>query len=231
MRWDVVATAFPALLSAVPMTLQLAFIAVAAGFFLAVLLAVARLSGIRGLSGLAYAYVYVIRGTPLLLQIFFIYYGAGQFDAVRASPFWPILREAYWCALLALSLNTAAYGSEIIRGGLMSVPKGQIEAARAFGLSGMRLFRLIVFPQALRVMLPAYGNELILLLKATSLASTITIIDVTGMARTLASQTYAPVEVFVCAGVIYLALTTLSTLAVQSVEGRLRRRGGLALQG
>ncbi|EIM76982.1 octopine ABC transporter [Nitratireductor aquibiodomus RA22] len=231
MRWDVYAKAIPELISAVPVTLHLAVVALLAGFCLAVLIAAARLSGMRLLSGVAYGYVYVIRGTPLLVQIFFLYYGVGQFEAVRLSPFWPVLREAYWCALIALSLNTAAYGSEIIRGGLLAVPAGQIEAAKAFGLSSMKRFRLVVFPQAVRVMLPAYGNELILLIKATSLASTITIIELTGQARTLASETYAPVEVFISAGAIYLALNGLSTLSLQAIEARLKRRGGLAMQG
>lgn len=231
MRWDVFATAFPALLGALPLTIELATTALAIGFVLAVLIAAARLSGNRPLAGLAYAYVYVIRGTPLLLQVFFVYYGLGQLDLVRNSFLWPAFREAHFCALLALTLSTAAYGSEIVRGGFLSVPRGQVEAGRAFGLTGARLLALIVFPQALRVMLPAYGNELILLLKATSLASTITIIEVTGMARILASQTYAPVEVFICAGAIYLALNIVMTAAVQMMEAALRRKGGLALEG
>nr|WP_298100147.1 ABC transporter permease [uncultured Shinella sp.] len=231
MRWDVIVDCFPELLSVVPVTLQLAVSSVGAGIALAILIAVARLSQVPVLERLARGYVYVIRGTPLLVQVFFIYYGVGQLDIVRSSVFWPFFREAYSCAFLALSLNTAAYGSEIVRGGLLSVPHGQIEAARAFGLSGFQSFRMIIFPQALRIMLPAYGNELILIIKGTSLASTITIIELTGMARILASRTYAPIEVFISAGIIYLALNIAMTLVVQFMEARLKRGGGFAMEG
>lgn len=231
MRWDVLFGSFPALLSALPLTLELALTSIALGFMLAVLLATARLSGVRVLSALAYGFVYIIRGTPLLAQVFFVYYGLGQLDAMRSSILWPIFREAYACALIALSLNTAAYGSEIIRGGLLAVPRGQIEAAKAFGLTSTQRFRLVVFPQALRTMLPAYGNELILILKGTSLASTITIIELTGQARILASETYAPIEVFAAAGAVYLALNMVLSFGVKLLEGRIKRSGGLAMEG
>ncbi|MBN9217304.1 MAG: ABC transporter permease subunit [Mesorhizobium sp.] len=231
MRWDVFFGSFPTLLSALPVTLELAVISITLGFLLAVLLAAARLSGLRALAALAYAYVYVIRGTPLLAQVFFVYYGLGQLDAMRNSILWPVFREAYACALIALSLNTAAYGSEIIRGGLLSVPRGQIEAAKAFGLSPTQRFRHVVFPQALRAMLPAYGNELILMLKGTSLASTITIIELTGQARILASETYAPIEVFLAAGAIYLGLNVVLSFGVRLLEGRVQRSGGFAMEG
>src|SRR6185312_10838812 len=108
----------------------------------------------------------VLRGTPLLLQIFLIYYGLGQFAAVRASVLWPFLREPYWCAILALSLNTAAYSSEILRGGLLAVPHGAVEAARVSGMSGALLYRRIILPLAIRQALPAYGNELVVMVKS-----------------------------------------------------------------
>lgn len=209
------------LLGGVPLLLQLAGISVSAGAGLAVGLAVMRLSRSRALAELARAYVFVFRGTPLLVQVFLIYYGLGQFEAVRESWAWLFLRQPYWCALLALTLNTAAYGSEIVRGGIQGVPFGQVEAGRACGMSGGLLFRRIVFPIALRQALPAYGNEIILMIKATSLASIITLMEVTGLAHRLISETFRAVEVFLCAGAIYLALNFLVTRAVAFLERRL----------
>jgi octopine/nopaline transport system permease protein len=170
------------LLSGVPLSLNLALFSILAGAVLAVLLALMRLSGNPALDLPAQAYVFVFRGTPLLVQIFLIYYGLGQFPAMRQSFLWPFLREPYWCALLALTLNTAAYSSEIIRGGILSVPFGQVEAARACGMSRWLMFRRIIVPQGLRVALPAYGNEIILMTRSTALASVITLMEVTGIA-------------------------------------------------
>lgn len=202
----------------VPLTLQLAFIAVAAGLVLALLLAAMRLSGILPLDLIARAYVFVFRGTPLLVQMFLIYYGLPQFRELRFTWLWPFLREPYWCAILALTLNTAAYASEIVRGGLQSVPFGQIDAARAGGLSGLRLFRRIVAPIALRQALPGYTNEIILMIKATSLASIITLMEVTGLAHKLISESFRAVEVFVIAGSIYLLINFILTRAALALE-------------
>src|SRR5690348_8694815 len=188
----------------VPLLLQLAGISIAAGAVFAMLLALMRVSNVKPLDLAARGYVFVFRGTPLLVQLFLIYYGLGQFPSVRATFLWPFLREPYWCAILALTLNTAAYGSEIIRGGLLSVPAGQVEAARACGMSGLLLFRRVVLPIAVRQALPAYGNELVLMVKATSLASIITLMEVTGIAHKIISETYRGIEVFICAGATYL---------------------------
>jgi octopine/nopaline transport system permease protein len=206
------------LVEGVPLLLQLVTVSVAAGIVLAVLLGLARLSGSAILGGAAAAYVFVFRGTPLLVQIFLIYYGLGQFEAVRRSALWVLLREPWWCAVLALTLNTAAYGSEIIRGGLRSVPWGHLEAARACGMSGWLLFRRITMPVALRQALPAYGNELILMVKATSLASVITLMEVTGIAHRIISETYRAIEVFVVAGAIYLLMNFAVTRLVLALE-------------
>ena len=166
--------------------------------------------------------MFVFRGTPLLVQLFLIYFGLGQFrPALQEFGLWTVLREPYWCALAALALNTAAYSSEILRGGLLAVPPAQVEAARACGMSGLRLFRRIVGPIALRQALPAYGNEVVLMVKATSLASTVTLMEVTGIAHQLIAQTYRAVEVFVCAGAIYLALNAAVTYAIRALEHRL----------
>ncbi len=212
---------FPELLPGLWMTLQLVALSLSFGFVCAVGLALMRLSSNPLLNGFAWTYVFVFRGTPLLVQIFLIYYGLGQFEAVRDSFAWVILREAYWCAIIALTLNTAAYTSEIIRGGIQAVPRGHIEAARACGMSPLMTFRRITLPLAFRQALPAYGNEIILMVKASSLASTITIMEVTGLARAIVSRTFAPFEVFAAAGIIYLAINFLATRGVQWAEWKL----------
>ncbi|EWY42393.1 ABC transporter permease [Skermanella stibiiresistens SB22] len=214
--WDAV----PKLLAGVPVTLQLVGLALLFGFALAAGVAWMRLSASKLLSRIAAGYVFVFRGTPLLVQIFLIYYGLGQFQAVRASIFWDILREPYWCGVIALTLNTAAYTSEMIRGGVQSVPHGQIEAARACGFSRLMVFRRIVAPIAVRQALPAYGNEIILMVKASSLASTITLLEITGIARRIISQSFAVFEVFIVAGAIYLLINFLITRLIRYAEWR-----------
>ena len=209
------------LLPGVPLTLQLAFTSVLLGLILAVPLALARLSRLRPLAWVARAYVFVFRSTPLLVQIFLIYYGLGQFPELRHSALWPILREPYWCAIIALTMNTSAYGSEIIRGGVQSVPMGQIEAARACGMSELLLLRRIILPLAVRQALPAYGNEIILMVKATALASVITLMEVTGLAAKLISESYRAIEVFIVAGAIYLAINYVITRMIHMLEHRL----------
>ena len=207
------------LLTGVPLTLQLAGSAVAIGAVFALLLAAMRLSGVPALDWVARAYVFVFRGTPLLVQIFLIYYGLGQFrPSLQALGLWSFFREPYWCALAALTLNTAAYSSEIIRGGLLSVPFGQVEAGRACGMSRGLLLRRIVAPIALRQALPGYGNEVILMVKATSLASIVTMMEVTGLAHRLISQTFRAVEIFLVAGFVYLALNFLVTRIIAALE-------------
>jgi octopine/nopaline transport system permease protein len=215
------AEALGKLLAGVPLTLQLALLATALGAVLALALAAMRISGIAALDAAARLYVFAFRGSPLLVQIFLIYYGLGQLRAVRLSVLWPFLRQPYWCAVLALTLNTAAYASEIIRGGLLSVPRGEVEAARACGMSWSLAFRRIVLPLAIRQALPAYGNELVLVVKATSLASIITLMEITGIAAKLISETYRVIEVFVVAGAIYLAINFALTRMLMAIEYRL----------
>lgn len=212
---------FVTLLGGVPMLLQLTAISVSVGAVLAVLLALMRLSGNPLLDYPARGYVFVFRGTPLLVQIFLIYYGLGQFPEIRQSIAWPFLRQPYWCGILALTLNTAAYAAEIIRGGILSVPFGQIEAARACGMSRFLIFRRIILPQGLRTALPAYGNEIILMTRATALTSVITLMEVTGIASKLVSETFRAIEVFVCAGAIYLIINFLISRAIALAERRL----------
>lgn len=221
MDWELMWDSVPTLLGGVPLTLQLVAVALLLGLGMAALAAWARLSGNAVAAGAAWAYVFAFRGTPLLVQIFLIYYGLGQFEAVRASPFWVLLREPYWCAILALMLNTGAYQSEIIRGAILSVPQGQVEAARACGMSRFLLFRRIVVPVAIRQALPAYGNEIILMVKASSLASTITLLEITGVARRIISQTYAVFEIFIVAGAIYLLINFAAARLIRWAEWRM----------
>lgn len=216
------------LLAGVPLLLQLTFISVSVGALLGVMLALMMRSGLAPLIWVSRGYVFVFRGTPLLVQLFCIYYGLAQFSVICGSFLWPFLREPFWCTILALTLNTAAYGAEIVRGGLQAVPHGQIEAARAAGMSGPLLFRRIIFPIALRQALPVYGNEVILMVKATSLASIVTLMEVTGIAYALASETYRHVEILACAGLIYLAINFLLTRGVALLEYRLSAHMRLA---
>ena len=206
------------LVAGIPLTLELAALSVVAGACLGLLIALLRLSGRQPLVGFAWLYVQLVRSTPLLVLMFLIYYGLSQFAAIRTGPFWPILREPYWCALIALSFNSAAYAAEIIRGGLLSVGRNERDAALACGMSRMLLFRRIVLPMAIRQALPAYGNELIAMVKATSLASLVTLMEVTGIAASIASESYRPIGVFVAAGAIYLAITFLLTRGVMALE-------------
>ena len=203
------------------MTIVLVTLSLAMGFVLAIITALIRRSRLTWLSGLVRLYVFVIRGTPLLVQIFLIYYGLGQILWIRESFLWPALRDPFWCAIIALTINTTAYGSEIIRGGLEAVSWGEIEAAKSMGMSGFLLFKRIVFPIAIRQALPAYGNEVILMVKATSLASTITIMEMTGIANVIMAENYRPLEVFIVAGSFYLLINFIMTRIIQVIEWRL----------
>lgn len=219
---DLVQLSLPRLMSGLWVTMTLTGLSVAIGFNLGLGLALMRMSHSRWLAGFAKGYSILFRGTPLLVQIFLIYYGFGQFKFIQGSPtLWWLFSEGSRCAVLALALNTAAYTSEILRGGLMSVPAGVVEAAKACGMSQFLAFRRIIFPLAIRQALPAYGNELVLVVKGTSLASTITVLELTGHAKRLMSQTYAIFEVFAIAGAVYLALNLTLTLLVRLLERRL----------
>lgn len=223
MNVDVILANLPKLLQGAVLTLELVALSLVVGGLLALPLALMRVSERWWLRWPAYAYVFVFRGTPLLVQIFLVYYGLGQFEAVRASVLWPILREPYWCAIIAFALNTGAYTAEILRGAIQAVPVGEVEAAKAFGMSRALSLRRIILPRAFRIALPAYGNEVILMLKGSALASTITLLDLTGMARTIIARTYMPVEIFLAAGLVYLAITFVFVQLFRLLERRLGR--------
>ncbi|MBB3386232.1 MULTISPECIES: ABC transporter permease subunit [unclassified Rhizobium] len=202
------------------LTLALTFASLASGFVISIPLAFLRASSNPCASVPVLAYTYAFRGTPLLVQLFLMYYGVAQLPFVRQSFLWPVMREPFWCAFIAFTLNSTAHTTEVLRGGIQTVPRGQLEAARSLGLSGFHTARLIVFPLTIRIALPAYVNEVIGMLKASSLASTITLLEITGLARQLVSETFAPYEVFVVAGGLYLLLTLIITQAFQILELR-----------
>jgi len=160
MNFELMIETFPKLLSGLNLTIQLVTISLFIGFCLAIGLALLRLSNNTFLSFFAKTYVFYFRGTPLLVQIFLIYYGIAQFEIIRETFVWSFFKEAYWCGILALTLNTCAYSSEIIRGGIQSVPFGQIESAKSVGMSRFLLYRRIILPIAFRQALPAYGMKL-----------------------------------------------------------------------
>lgn len=206
--------------SGVLVTFKLLFIALALGLALAIPLALLRVSRAPWLNGPAWLYTYVIRGTPMLVQLFLIYYGLAQFEAVRESVLWPYFSSATFCACLAFAINTSAYSAEILAGSLKATPYGEIEAARAVGMSRFTLYRRILLPSALRRALPQYSNEVIMMLHTTSLASIVTLIDITGAARTVSSRYYMPFEAFITAGLFYLCLTFILVRLFKLAEGR-----------
>jgi len=223
MDWGVVTGSLPDFVQGLKVCLLLLVISVATGFVLSVPLAVARVSPRRWLSVPVWLFTYVFRGTPLLVQLFVIYYGLAQFEAVRNSVLWPLLREAWFCAWLAFALNTTAYTTEIFAGALRSTPSGELDAARAYGLSGFKLYSRILLPSALRRALPQYSNEVVGMMHATAIASTVTLVDVTRVARDVYANHLLPAEAFGTAAVIYFALTFTLVGAFKLLERRFLR--------
>tara|TARA_Y100001958_G_scaffold158415_1_gene156209 strand:+ start:461 stop:1132 length:672 start_codon:yes stop_codon:yes gene_type:complete len=207
MDLELMVNSFPKLLNATVITLKLLSLSLIFGLFIGLLFAVMRMSKNFAISKFAYGYSYLFRGTPLLVQIFIIYFGFGQIEFIRNSVLWIILKEPYWCAIIAFALNTGAYTSEILRSAFQTIKKGYIEAGKSLGIPNKIIFFKIQIPIAIRQSLPAYGNEIILMLKGTSLASTVTLMDLTGVAKYIISTTFKPIEVFVVAGSIYLFMT------------------------
>lgn len=213
----------PRLLEGLLLTLQLTVASIAMGLVIATPLALLRVSDRPSLSLPVQAYTFLFRGTPLLVQLFLIYYGLSQLSWIRTSFAWSILRDPFWCALIAFSLNNAAYTTEILRGGIRAVPVGEIEAAKALGMSVAQRIRRIVLPIGFRLAMPAYGNEVVMMLKASSLASTITLMELTGTSRKIVAETFAPYEIFIAAAILYLSVTFLFTSTFSALEERLSR--------
>ncbi|MCY1485458.1 Octopine transport system permease protein OccM [compost metagenome] len=222
MNWEVILKYLPQLAQGAILTLELVAIAVLAGLIVALPLGIARASRHWYVRALPYGYIFFFRGTPLLVQLFLVYYGLAQFDAVRKGPFWPYLRDPFWCAVITMTLHTAAYIAEILRGAIQAVPPGEIEAARALGMSRFQALFFIILPRAARIGLPAYSNEVILMVKASALASTVTLLELTGMARTIIARTYLPVEIFFAAGLFYLLIAYVLVRAFRLLEHKLR---------
>lgn len=221
MNWQVIIDSLPELAEGALLTLELIFISGVLGLVLAVPIALGRASGSWWIRSGPFAFIFFFRGTPLLVQIFLVYYGLSQFEAIRESFAWPVLSQAYWCAIIAFTLNTAAYTAEILRGAIQAVPVGEVEAAKAVGMGRALRLRRIILPRAFRIALPAYSNEVILMLKGSALASTITLLDLTGMARTIIARTYMPIELFIAAGVFYLVIAAVLLQGLRLVEKRM----------
>ncbi|SHO65547.1 octopine/nopaline transport system permease protein [Pseudoxanthobacter soli DSM 19599] len=209
------------LIAAVPTTLGLFVLSIVFGCMLALVVVWMRVAGGPVLSRFARVYVFVFRGSPLLIQMFLVFYGLGQFAVIRQSPLWPALREPFFCAVLSLALCNAGYSAEIFRAGLKAVSPREIAAGRAIGMSGFLLVRRIIAPIALRHALPAYSTEIVLMVKSTALASLVTVWEVTGVAQRLISHTYRTMEVFLCAAAIYLILNFVLLQAMAYLEYRL----------
>ncbi|WP_339524135.1 ABC transporter permease [Pseudomonas sp. EA_35y_Pfl2_R111] len=218
--YNVILQNLPLYFGGVMVTLKILLISLACGLALAIPLGLMRVSKSALVNFPAWLYTYVIRGTPMLVQLFLIYYGLAQFEAVRESALWPYFSSATFCACLAFAINTSAYSAEILAGSLKATPHGEIEAAKAMGMSRFKLYRRILLPSALRRALPQYSNEVIMMLHTTSLASIVTLIDITGAARTVSSQYYLPFEAFITAGLFYLCLTFILVRLFKLAERR-----------
>ena len=218
MDFELITTNFFIVLGGIDETIMLVLLSLSVGFVISIFFALARISSIKLLSETIYYYIFVIRGTPLLVQIYLIYFGLGSIKAIRESFFWIVLKEPFWCGVIALVLNTVAYTTEIIRGGIQSVSKGQIESCKSLGMTRFTMYYKIILPVAFRQAFPAYGNEMILMVKATSLVSLTTYMEMTGLARNIMSKTFAPVEAFIAAGSIYLFLNFLVVQFIKFLE-------------
>ncbi|WP_029533457.1 ABC transporter permease [Pseudomonas asplenii] len=222
MEWEVIIKWLPKFFQGATLTLELLGIAVVLGLILAIPLGIARASKLRYVQALPYGYIFFFRGTPLLVQLFLVYYGLAQFESIRDSFMWPYLRDPFWCAAATMTLHTTAYIAEILRGAIQAIPPGEIEAARALGMSRPKALFYIILPRAARIGLPAYSNEVILMLKASSLASTVTLLELTGMTRTIIARNYLTVDMFFTAGVFYLVISFLLVQAFKLLERWMR---------
>ena len=208
----------PELLKATILTIELTLTSLIFGIFLGLFFAILRLSKNKIIYNISYYYSFVFRGTPLFVQLFIIYFGLAQIEFIRESFLWVVLKKPFWCAIIAFTLNTGAYTAEIFRSAFDKVDKNLIDAAKSLGMTNYNIFLKIILPIGLKQSIPAYGNEMILMLKGTSLASTITLIDLTGAAKYIISTHFNPVEVFIFAGSIYLFFTFLIHSLIKFLE-------------
>lgn len=204
-------------------TVQLVFLSLLLGLIVAVPLAILRTVRNPFISGPIWLYTYLFRGTPLLIQLYIIYYGIAQIDGIQETFWWTIFREPFYPALLAFVLNTAAYTTEILRGAIVATPHGEVEAAKAYGMSWFLRIRRIVLPSAARRALQAYSNEVIFMVHASAIASVVTIVDLTGAARDIYSRFYAPFDAFIAVALMYMALTFTIVFCFRLLEKRMLR--------
>jgi arginine/ornithine transport system permease protein len=222
MNFELVFRHWDLFLGGIWVTLHLTALALFFGFLIAL---PASLSLVRRsrLSPLVRAYVYVFRGTPLLVQTYLVYYGLAQFEFVRESWSWFFLREAWWCAVIVFSLNSGAYAAEILRGAISTTPKGEIDGARSLGLSERQVTWLVLMPSALRRALPQFGNEVVFMLHGSVVASIITIQDILGVGRTVNAKYYVAYEGFLSAAALYMVITFVVVWLFRRVERRYLR--------
>ncbi|WP_273382499.1 arginine ABC transporter permease ArtM [Actinobacillus porcinus] len=201
----------------IPTSLALTVVALIVAFILAVFFTFLLSLNNKVLKSAVKIFVILFTGTPLLVQFFLIYAGPGQFQWIVESPMWGLLSDAWFCAMLALALNSAAYSTQLFHGAVKAIPKGQWESCTALGLSRLQTLKILI-PYALRRALPSYSNEIILVFKGTSLASTITILDIMGYARQLYGTEYDALTIYSIAGLIYLIITGIATLLLRKLE-------------
>jgi arginine/ornithine transport system permease protein len=204
-------------------TVHLVFLSLLIGLVIALPLAILRTVRNPFVSGPIWVFTYLFRGTPLLIQLYIIYYGIAQIPGIQETFWWNVFREPFYPALLAFTLNTAAYTTEIIRGAIIATPMGEIEAAKAYGMSWMLRMRRIILPNAARRAVQAYSNEVIFMLHASAIASVVTMVDLTGAARNIYARTYAPFDAFIFVALIYLMLTFILVFVFRKLENHLLR--------
>ena len=218
-NWEIIWAELPAFFDGLQITLLLLAMSLATGIVLSVPLAMARTSRHQLLNKPVWLFTYVVRGTPLLVQLFMVYYGLAQFDLVRESSLWPYLRSPWVCAWITFSLNTTAYTTEIFAGAIRATPRGEIEAARAYGLSNWQIFWRVLWPGAWRRALPQYGNEVVMMMHATALASTITLVELLRVARDVYTNYLVITESFGTVAVFYFTLTFILVGGFKLLEG------------
>lgn len=216
MDFSIIIDSFDVYLEGLFTTVWLVVLSLIIGLIIAIPLAIARNSNNWLLVAPTWSFIYFFRGTPLLVQLYLIYYGMDQFIPVKDT----LWENAWFCALVAFILNTSAYTSEIIRGAINGLSKGEIEAAKAYGMSPFATYRRIILPSALRRALPAYSNEVIFMLHGSAVAGIVTILDLTGAARLVSSRYYAPFESFLTAGLFYMCLTFVILFVFKQAEKR-----------
>lgn len=219
--WNLVTDNWPLYVEGVWNTLILTALSLLLGWLFSIPLAFLRANRHPIFNWPVWAFTYFFRGTPLLVQTYLIYYGLGQFDFVRDGYLWPLLKEAWWCALIAFTLNSCAYQTEILRGGIEATPFGEVEAAKAAGMSPFKMMRRIILPGALRRALPMYSNEVIFMLHGSVIASTITIIDILGAGRVVNAKYYVAYEGFISAAILYMVLVFGISRVFKYLERRL----------